>query len=57
MGINIDSIINELHFDEKLITAFNTFNKYVNFRFDYVIRTSLSQIPDEINNYNIDCEY
>lgn len=57
MGINIDTVINELHFDERLISAYNTFNKYVDFRFDYFIRTSLSHIPDEINNYSIDCEY
>lgn len=56
MGINIDSIINELYLDEKLINLFNTYDKYINFRFDYAIRTNLTHIPEEFN-YNIDCEY
>lgn len=56
MGINIESVLNDIKFDQKLINVFKTYNKYVNFRFDYVIRTSITQLPDELNQ-NIDCEY
>lgn len=56
MGVDIDSVINEIKFDQKLISVFNTYNKYVNFRFDYVIRTSINQFPDELN-HNVDREY
>lgn len=55
MGINIEYVLNEINFDEKLINVFNTYTKYINFRFDYVIRTSLTQLPDELN-HNIDCK-
>lgn len=56
MGLDIDSVINEIKFDQKLISVFNTYNKYINFRFDYVIRTSITQLPDELN-HNVDREY
>lgn len=56
MGLDIDSVINEIKFDQKLISVFNTYNKYINFRFDYIIRTSITQLPDELN-HNVDCEY
>ncbi|CAI6355173.1 unnamed protein product [Macrosiphum euphorbiae] len=52
-GLDIDSVINEIKFDQKLISVFNTYNKYINFRFDYVIRTSITQLPDELN-HNVD---
>ncbi|XP_022170360.1 uncharacterized protein LOC111033758 [Myzus persicae] len=53
MGVDIDSVINEIKFDQKLISVFNTYNKYINFRFDHVIRTSITQLPDELN-HNVD---
>uniref|UniRef100_A0A2S2PKF9 Kinesin-like protein n=1 Tax=Schizaphis graminum TaxID=13262 RepID=A0A2S2PKF9_SCHGA len=53
MGVDIDSVISEIKFDQKLISVFNTYNKYINFRFDYVIRTSITQLPDELN-HNVD---
>ncbi|KAL4126284.1 hypothetical protein QTP88_010507 [Uroleucon formosanum] len=53
MGLDIDSVINEIKFDQKLISVFNTYNKYINFRFDYIIRTSITQLPDELN-HNVD---
>ncbi|XP_015372760.1 PREDICTED: nuclease SbcCD subunit C-like isoform X2 [Diuraphis noxia] len=57
MGVDIDSVINEIKFDQKLISVFNTYNKYVNFRFDYVIRTSINQLPDELNHNVDDSEF
>jgi hypothetical protein len=56
MGVDIDSVISEIKFDQKLISVFNTYNKYINFRFDYVIRTSITQLPDELN-HNVDSKY
>lgn len=56
MGVDIDSVINEIKFDQKLISVFNIYNKYINFRFDYVIRTSITQLPDELN-HNVNGEY
>jgi len=56
MGVDIDSVINEIKFDQKLISVFNTYNEYINFRFDYVIRTSITQLPDELN-HNVNGEY
>lgn len=55
MGVNTEYVFNEVNFDEKLISVFNTYTKYINFRFDYVIRTSLTQLPDELNP-SIDCK-
>ncbi|XP_025194250.1 autophagy-related protein 23-like [Melanaphis sacchari] len=52
-GVDINIVINEIKFDQKLISVLNTYNKYINFRFDYVIRTSITQLPDELN-HNID---
>ncbi|CAH1731946.1 uncharacterized protein LOC114126616 isoform X1 [Aphis gossypii] len=57
MGVDIDSVINEIKFDQKLISVFNTYNKYINFRFDYVIRTSITQLPDELNHNVKDSEF
>lgn len=56
MGINIENIINEIKFDQKLISVFETYNKYINYRFDYLVRTSITQTPDELN-YNVNCAY
>lgn len=56
MGMTIESGLNDIKFDEKLISVFKTYSKYVNFRFGYVVRTSITQLPDELNQ-NIDCEY
>ncbi|KAL4100931.1 hypothetical protein QTP88_020956 [Uroleucon formosanum] len=53
MGINIENIINEIKFDQKLISVFDTYNKYINYRFDYLVRTSITQTPDELN-HNVD---
>ncbi|XP_015376557.1 PREDICTED: uncharacterized protein LOC107170866 [Diuraphis noxia] len=53
MGINIENLINEIKFDQKLIGVFETYNKYINYRFDYLIRTSITQTSDELN-YNVD---
>ncbi|KAE9524146.1 hypothetical protein AGLY_015511 [Aphis glycines] len=57
MGVDIDSVINEIKFDQKLISVFNTYNKYINFRFDYVIRTSITQLPVELNHNVNDSEF
>lgn len=56
MGINIENIINEIKFDQKLISVFDTYNKYINYRFDYLVRTSITHTPDELN-HNVDCTY
>lgn len=53
MGINIENILNDIKFDQKLISVFDTYNKYINYRFDYLIRTSITQTPDELN-HNVD---
>ncbi|CAH1731346.1 nuclease SbcCD subunit C-like isoform X1 [Aphis gossypii] len=50
MGINIENILNDIKFDQKLISVFDTYNKYINYRFDYLIRTSITQTPDELNH-------
>ncbi|XP_022182622.1 autophagy-related protein 23-like [Myzus persicae] len=53
MGINIANIINEIQFDQKLISVLDTYNKYINYRFDYLVRTSITQTPNELI-HNID---
>lgn len=56
MVIHIDYGLNDPRFDEKLISVLNTFNKYIDYRFDYVIRTSINHIPPDLE-FNIDSEY
>lgn len=56
MGVNIENIMNEIKFDQKLISVFDTYNKYINYRFDYLVRTSITHTPDELN-HNVDCTY
>lgn len=56
MVVNIECALNDLQFDEKMTNVFNTYNKYINYRFDYVIRTSINEIPPELE-YDVDCEY
>ncbi|XP_025207227.1 uncharacterized protein LOC112603041 [Melanaphis sacchari] len=53
MGINIEHILNDIKFDQKLLSVLDTYNKYINYRFDYLIRTSITQTPDELN-HNVD---
>ncbi|XP_060856715.1 uncharacterized protein LOC132934432 [Metopolophium dirhodum] len=57
MGINIENIINEIKFDQKLISVFETYNKYINYRFDYLVRTSITHTPDELNHYVDNSEF
>lgn len=56
MVVNIECALNELHFDEKMTTVFNTYNKYINYRFDYVIRTSIKDVSPELE-FDVDREY
>jgi len=56
MGINTERIIHELNYDPRLLNVYNTFDKYTNYRFDYVIRNSFTDFPIELN-HNGDCEY
>ncbi|XP_050426423.1 kinesin-like protein costa [Adelges cooleyi] len=55
MGVNMDSVLNEIKFDQKLFGLLKTYNKYVNYRFDYVIRTSVAQSPAELGNNLMKC--
>ncbi|XP_050529960.1 kinesin-like protein costa [Daktulosphaira vitifoliae] len=57
MGISVDCVLNELKFDQKLFSLLKTYNKYVNFRFDYVIRSSIAQVPSEITLNNACCSF
>lgn len=57
MGVNMDSVLNEIKFDQKLFGLLKTYNKYVNYRFDYVIRTSVAQSPAELGNNLMKCKF
>lgn len=56
MVVNIECALNDLQFDEKMTNVFNTYNKYINYRFDYVIRTSINEVPPELE-FDVDREY
>lgn len=55
MGVHINSVINDIKLDQKIISVLETYNKYINFRVDRVIRTSITQLPDELY-HNVDCK-
>lgn len=45
MGVNIESLLNDIQFDHKFFGLFKTYTKYINFRLDYVIRASITRLP------------
>lgn len=49
MGVRTDMHLDELICNERLLTVYDTYESYVNFRFDYIFRTSLSiRSPDRL---------
>lgn len=56
MGLQSEFCFEELIYDERLKEAYEMFDTYINFRFDYMFRASINQTPGELN-YNADCEY
>lgn len=56
MVVNIECALNDLQFDEKMNNVLNTYNKYINYRFNYVIRASMNEVPPELE-YDVDREF
>lgn len=56
MGVRTLYCFEELVYDDRLKEAYEMFDTYINFRFDYMCRASISHSPEELN-HNADCEY
>lgn len=56
MGLRSEFFFEELIYDERLKEAYEMFDSYINFRFDYMFRASINIAPSEPIR-NVDCEY
>lgn len=41
--------MDDLKIKQFLTNTYNAFQRYTDYRFDYIIRRSLNQIPEELN--------